>query len=201
MKLFHSPRSPYVRKVMIFAHELGVADRIELLDCAAHSVQRDRSIVAHNPLGQVPTMLLADGTMLADSGVICDYLNASHQGALIPAAGAARWRVLTDQALADGMMEASLLARYERAVRPPERLWQDWLAGHLDKIDTCLQAFDRAAPQFGERFDIGTISLACGLAYLDLRFPEIDWRGAYGNLRDWHAVIEERPALRATRLH
>jgi glutathione S-transferase len=186
---------------MIVAHELGLADRIELLDSAAHSVQRDRTIIAHNPLGQVPTMLLDDNTMLADSGVICDYLNALKQGAIFPAAGTERWRALTDHALADGMMEASLLARYERAVRPSDKLWQDWLTGHLDKIDTCLKAFDGAAPQFGQRFDIGTIAIACGLAYLDLRFPEIDWRTAYPRLRDWHAAFEERPSLQATRLH
>jgi glutathione S-transferase len=86
-------------------------------------------------------------------------------------------------------------------VRPPDKLWPDWLTSHLDKIDTCLQAFNHAAPRFGERFDIGTISLACGLAYLDLRFPEIDWRTAYPNLRRWHASFEERPPLQATRLH
>jgi glutathione S-transferase len=186
---------------MIVAHELRLADQIELLDSAAHSVQRDSRIITYNPLGQVPTLLLNDGTMVADSSVICDYLDALKQGRIFPATGEARWRALTDQAVADGMMEASLLARYERAVRPPDKLWQDWLAGHLDKIDTCLQAFNRAAPQFGKRFDIGTIALGCALAYLDLRFPDIDWRVAYPNLRDWHAAFEERPSLQATRLH
>lgn len=200
MKLFYSSHSPYVRKVMIVAHELGVVEQIELLASAAHPVDRDRSIIVYNPLGQVPTMVLDDGTMLADSGVICAYLNNLKSGAIIPLAGSALWRALTDQAVADGLMEALLLARYERAVRPSERLWQDWLSGQLDKIATTLGAFDRAASDFGGRFDIGTISLACALGYLDLRFSDIDWRSAHPNLRDWQAAFEARQSLQATQL-
>lgn len=111
MKLFYSPTSPFVRKVMVVAHELGLADRLERLPSAAHPVNRDKSIISHNPLGQVPTLLTDDGQVLADSRVICEYLDDLAGGGLFPKAGAARWRALVDQTLGDGLLGAALLAR------------------------------------------------------------------------------------------
>ncbi|HET9351591.1 MAG TPA: glutathione S-transferase N-terminal domain-containing protein, partial [Burkholderiales bacterium] len=97
MKIFHSAQSPYVRKCMVVAHELGLRERIELVPAAAHPINRDRTIVAHNPLGKVPTLITADGVVLYDSRVICEYLNALADGDLLPSRGDARWRVLADQ--------------------------------------------------------------------------------------------------------
>jgi glutathione S-transferase len=118
MKIFHSPASPFVRKCMVVAHELGVADRIEKLPSAAGPVKRDATILPKNPLGQVPTFLCNDGQVLYDSRVICEYLDATHSGALFPADGTERWARLTELALADGMTAAALLARYETMLRP-----------------------------------------------------------------------------------
>ena len=110
MKLYHSQTSPYVRKCMFIAHHLGLADRIEKLPSAAHPVNRDQSIIPSNPLGKVPTMITDDGTVLFDSRVICEYLDHLGKGSFFPAAGAERWRVLTEQALADGILDAALLS-------------------------------------------------------------------------------------------
>ena len=151
MKVYYSPFSPYVRKVLVVAHELGLADRIEKLPSAAHPVKRDKEIIAHNPLGQVPTFFTDDGRMLADSRVICEYLNDLAGGALYPASGDARWRALVDQSLGDGIIVAALLSRYETAVRPPEKLWKDWLDGQFDKIATGLAALESAVTDFGDR--------------------------------------------------
>jgi len=199
MKLFYSSTSPFVRKVLVVAHELGLADRIERLACAAHPVNRDKTIIAHNPLGQVPTLLLEDGRMLADSRVICEYLNDQAGGTIIPS-GPQRWDVLVEQSLADGLLDAALLARYERAVRPPEKLWPEWLDGQIDKIHTALAALEKAAPGLGDRADIGTISYGCALGYLDLRFEDLNWREHYPAAKDWFARFDERPSMRETRL-
>src|SRR5204863_7550506 len=87
MKLFYSPLSPYVRKCLVAARELGLHERIELVPAAAHPVNRDRNIVAHNPLGKVPTLVTDEGAVLYDSRVICEYLNAVGKGNLIPQPG------------------------------------------------------------------------------------------------------------------
>jgi len=199
MKLFYSSTSPFVRKVLVVAHELGLADRIERLACAAHPVNRDRTIIAHNPLGQVPTLVLEDGRMLADSRVICEYLNDLAGGTIFPS-GSQRWEALVAQTLADGLLDAALLGRYERAVRPPEKLWPEWLDGQIDKIHSALAALDKAAPALGDRVDIGTISYGCALGYLDLRFADLNWRERYPAAKDWFARFDERPSMRETRL-
>ncbi|WP_441256206.1 glutathione S-transferase [Bradyrhizobium sp. 482_C4_N1_1] len=198
MKIYYSPFSPYVRKVLVTAHELGLADRIEQLSSAAHPINRDQTIIAHNPLGQVPTMLLDDGTSLADSRVICEYLNDLAGGKMFPKSQAQRWRALGDQSTADGILAAALLSRYELAVRPPEKLWQPWLDGQLDKVETSISAIERAAPT-GERVDIGTISFACAFGYLDLRFPDFGWRSRHPKCAAWFASFDVRPSMQATR--
>jgi len=104
MKLLYSETSPFVRKCLVTAHELGIAARLELKPAAAHPVNRDRSVVEKNPLGKIPTLVTDEGTVLFDSRVICEYLNALGDGHLLPAAGQARFVVLTDQALADGLL-------------------------------------------------------------------------------------------------
>lgn len=199
MKLYFSPSSPFVRKCLVAAHELGIADRIELLACAAHPINRDRNIVARNPLGQVPTLLRTDGTALYDSGVICEYLNAQVGGTLIPS-GDAYWLCRTEHALADGMLNATLLARYESALRPEALRWSAWLDGQMDKIRCGLAALDErcSGAGFDSRVDIPVIAFACALGYLDFRFPEFDWRHEHAAAADWYARFNARPSMRAT---
>ena len=158
MKIFYSPASPFVRKCMVVAHELGIADRIEKLPSAAGPVKRDAAILPKNPLGQVPTFLCDDGQVLFDSRVICEYLNATQSGALFPAEGAERWARLTELALADGMTAAALLARYETMLRPEALRWNEWTEGQLAKVRTGVEWLETASPSFGERVDIGTIA-------------------------------------------
>ncbi|MBP8306260.1 MAG: glutathione S-transferase [Burkholderiaceae bacterium] len=198
MKLFYSGASPYVRKCMVVAHELGLAARIEHLPAAAHPVNRDPNIVRNNPLGKVPTLLTDDGTVLYDSRVICEYLNDLGGGKLFPATGAQRWSVLTEQSLGDGILDAALLARYEGAMRPEALRWADWTAGQLDKIHCGLAAIDAKADSLGERVDIGTITMGCVLGYLDLRFDHLGWRQQHAKAAAWFARFNARPAMQAT---
>ncbi len=122
MKIFYAAPSPFVRKCLVTAHELGLRERIELVPAAAHPVNRDPKVVAKNPLGKIPTLVTDEGVALFDSRVICEYLNELGGGRLIPAGGAERWRVLADQALADGIMDAAILIRYESAVQGDAKL-------------------------------------------------------------------------------
>lgn len=198
MKLYFSPTSPYVRKCLVTAHELGVADRITLLPSNANPVTRDASIIEHNPLGKVPTFITVDGVSLYDSRVICEYLDATFSGGLFPRDGAGRWRALVLQSLADGVLDAALLVRYEEAARPQALRWDDWSKGQMDKIQTSLLALERAPGQMQGRVDIGTLSLGCALGYLDLRFDDWGWRLRYPQVAAWAAGFMQRPSLKAT---
>jgi glutathione S-transferase len=199
MKLFHAPASPFVRKCLVAAAELGLRERIELLPSAAHPVNRDRTIVAHNPLGKIPTLLTDEGAALYDSRVICEYLNALGDGRLLPREGAARWSVLVEQALADGIMDAAVLARYETAVRPEALHWSDWLRGQLEKVESGLDELETRAGRFGNRVDLGTIAFGCALGYLDFRFASLGWRERRPSTAAWFARFDARPSMAATR--
>jgi glutathione S-transferase len=195
MQLYYSPYSPYVRKVLVCAEELGVP--IERLDSAAHPISRDQTIVRDNPLGQVPTLLAPDGSALYDSRVICEYLNDMVGGTLFPPASAGRWDRLVEQSVADGLCAAALSMRYEQVVRPPEARFEPWVEGQHQKIVSALDKFEHWAPTFGDRVDIGVISIACSLGYLDLRFPERPWRDRL-LLAAWHERFSQRPSMRRT---
>ena len=199
MKLYHSTTSPFVRKVMVSAIELGLADRIEAIPAKVSPIVRTAPVIADNPLGKVPTLIADDGTVLFDSRVIAEYLDAlAGGGKLCPATGPARWRALADQALADGMLDAALLERYEVSLRPSEKMWPEWRDGQHDKVEKSLDRMERDAGGFASRVDIGTIAIACALAYLDFRFPDLGWREPRPRLAEWYAAFAARPAMTAT---
>ena len=198
MKIFYAAPSPYVRKCLVAAHELGLRERIELLPAAAHPVNRDRTIVAHNPLGKIPTLITDDGAVLYDSRVICEYLNAVGDGHLIPREGLARWSVLVEQSLADGIMDAAVLTRYETAARPEPMRWNDWITGQLDKVTCGVAELERRATGFGERVDLGTIAVGCALGYLDFRYASLAWREECPNTSRWFERFGGRDSMVAT---
>jgi glutathione S-transferase len=196
MKIYYSPTSPFVRKVLVAAAELGF--EIERLPSAANPVTRDQTVVSTNPLGKVPTLFTDDGMALYDSRVICEYLDALAGGnRLFPAAGTARWERLTEQSLADGMLDAALLMRYEQVIRPGAMFFEPWQRGQLEKVTSSLERLEAWAPGFGERVDIGTISIACALSYLDLRFPEEGWR-RHATLAAWYERFSARESMQGS---
>jgi glutathione S-transferase len=199
MKLFYAATSPFVRKCLVSAHELGLRERLELVSAAPHPVNRDRMLVASNPLGKIPTLITDEGTVLYDSRVICDYLNALADGPLIPPQGPARWRVLVDQALADGVMDAAVLVRYESAARPEKLRWNDWITGQLEKVTCGLAELERRARDLAGRVDAGTIAVGCALGYLDLRFASLEWRDKCPDTAVWFEQFGKRESMAATR--
>ncbi len=202
MQLYFATTSTFVRKVMVCARLLNLSDHIELLDSAAHPVDRDERIAAFNPLAKVPALRTAEGLCLYDSRVICEYLNTLAQGALIPDGDDARWLSLTRQALGDGLADAALLARYEFSARPPEKQWQGWADAQLKKVTAALAEIERQAMSFSRQpDDIGLIAIGCALGYLDFRFAELHWRENHPQLAEWFAIFDAHPAMAASRPH
>ena len=200
MTLFHNPASPFVRKVRVLLIETGQQDRVALQGCMPTPVNPDAEVVQGNPVGKIPALRLADGTVLHDSRVILDYLDHQHVGnRLIPRDGSARWRRLTLASMADGIMDAAVLVRYETTLRPVEKHWTPWLDEQRNKIRRALAELEQdAIAELTSHFDIAAISVACAFGYLDLRFPDLGWREANPQLANWFFEVSQRPSMIAT---
>lgn len=199
MALHWSPRSPFVRKVMVAAHELGLADRIALRRTVVRMGEPNAALLPDNPLSKIPTLLLADGSAVADSLAICECLDdLAGGGRLFPPAGQGRWRALFLHALATGLLDALILWRYERE-KPAERRTPELLDSFAAKARATLDRFEREAPAMAaEPFGVAHIALGCYLSYLDFRFADLGWREGRPRLAEWHADFEARPSARAT---
>lgn len=199
MKLFYSQASPYVRKVLVAARELGLADEIELVTAAVTPIAPDGDLAQANPLSKLPTLVLDDGTALYDSRVILEWLDVRSGGRLVPPGGPARWRTLTVQATADGLLDAALLARYERWLRPEALRWAEWDAGQLGKVRRALDLLETTFEPTAGAPSLSEIAVACALGYLDFRFPEEAWREGRPRLAAFDAAFAARPSMAATR--
>ena len=201
MKLYYSPASPYVRKVNVCAIERGVDARIERLPTKVVPSEPNREYGKANPLMKVPALETDDGQVLFDSAVICEYLDGiGDKPRLFPADGAARWRALRLHAVADGILDAAILVRYETAVRPQELRWDAWIQGQLLKVDQALDFLERNLGEL-ERFDIGSVGAGCALGYLDFRYADRPWRGRHRKLAAWYERIASRPSFAGTVPH
>lgn len=189
MKLLGSATSPYVRKLRVIALELGLtlgyAETAALEDPAA--------LLAANPLGKVPALILDDGETLVDSPVIAAYLiSLSPTQTLIPATGMAHFRALSTEAIVDGILDAAIILRFNAGQGVTSGMW----------VDRQFRAIDRALAVLATRVtaDVTYAELATIVAceYLDLRWPAIDWR-AHPGLAALHTSLVERPSLKATR--
>lgn len=199
MKLFFSPTSPYARKVLVFAMEAGIDDKI---DRAQTNPFEDESLREKNPLGKVPALISRDGMVLFDSGVICDYLDTQHGGRrLIPQEGEARWRVLTHHALAQGMIDAAVNLRqnWMRGDKLGTPLPDDWwVARQRAAMLSAVQTLEDDIEHLHGAVDLAQISIACALGYLDFRQPELKWRSKAPQLSTWMNKFSERPSMKAT---
>lgn len=200
LKLFYSPASPFVRKVLVCAHEKGVAEQIENLPSKPGPVHRDPEIMRENPAGQVPTAITRDGTALFDSRVICAFVDTmSSDMPLLPTEPKARFAAMTLEALADTMLTAAVLCRYETALRPAQFYWDQWYDGQIAKIDSGLDDLEsRWIDTLNGPVSIGTITVACVLGYLDFRFADRNWRAGHPELSLWFGDFAKRASMKAT---
>jgi glutathione S-transferase len=196
LTLHWSPKSPYVRKVMVCAHELGLVDRLELVRSVAAMLKPNPAIMAVNPLSKIPTLVREDGSALFDSVVICEYLDALAGGTLFPREGEARWQALRWHALGDGLLDALILWRNERERAVP---LQQLLEAFEQKVGAALALLDaEAAALHAAPFSIGTLTVGCALGYIDYRFDALGWRASAPRLAAWHAELCQRPSFQAT---
>jgi glutathione S-transferase len=197
MKLHWSPRSPFVRKVMIVAHELGLADRLDCIRTVAATTKPHDVLMRDNPLSKLPTLVLADGTVIYDSPVICEYFDSLHDGPkLFPAAMPERLRALRWQALGDGMLDFLLLWRNELS-RPAQS--EPHITSYRIKRAKTVESLEAEAPLLERTpYSIGHIAVGVALSYIDFRFPEDQWRQAHPKLAAWHAKIAARPPFKLT---
>jgi glutathione S-transferase len=198
MKLLGSITSPYTRKVRIVLAEKRIECELELVDVNAP----DNPVIAHNPLGKIPVLVLDDGTSLFDSRVIVEFLdNASPIARLIPADKRARVAVRCWEALSDGVLDAGLLMRYE-SLRPKREQSAAWHAKQLGKVNRglALLAADLGERSWccGERYSLADIALGCCLGWLAFRHPSIDWRGQDPALARHFDRLMARPAFADT---
>ncbi|MBT2375697.1 glutathione S-transferase [Pseudomonas fluorescens] len=200
MTLFHNPASPFVRKVLVLLHETGQQDRITLQTVLVTPINPIEQLNDGNPLGKIPALRLADGSVVHDSRVIFDYFDYQHVGnPLIPRDGSARWRRLTLASMADGIMDAAVVVRYETALRPTEKHWEQWLEEQRNKIRRALDMLEQdAIAELASHFDVAAISVACALGYLDYRHPDLEWRSSHPKLAAWYAEVSQRPSMLAT---
>jgi glutathione S-transferase len=197
MKLQWSPRSPFVRKVMIVAHERGLVDRITCVRTVAATSKPHAELMKDNPLSKIPTLVLDDGTALYDSPVICEYLDAL-DGApkLFPTEPKMRLEALRRQALGDGFLDLLVLLRDERMRMQPSEVH---MASAAVRKAAILKNLEAEAPALvSVPFGIGHIAIGCALSYLDFRYADEDWRKDHPRIATWHAAFAARPSVRAT---
>ncbi len=193
MKLYYNKPSPYARKVRVVAHEKALIDELEMVEVDPWVDPPE--LLAVNPLVKVPALLTEDGTLITESTTIGAYLDGIGHGRKLIEGD--RWRVMARVAIAQGLIDAAFIMVIERR-RPAERQWSDWTARQRRAIERVLPLFTPAYLGDEHRFDLGDIALACGLAYLDFRLPEIPWRNQHPHLAQWLDRINQRPSMRAT---
>jgi glutathione S-transferase len=202
MQLFSSPASPFGRKVKVAAHELDLLGRIEINNASLSPIAPHEGVSAANPLGKIPCLITDEGEPLFDSRVIIEYLDSLHGGtSLFPAHGPARWRALTQQALGDGIMDAAVANRYETVLRPEDLRWPEWSQGLMLKVTRGLARLEEMADSLSSTPDIGVLTIACALGYLDFRYADRSWRSGHPKLAAWFEPFSQRPSMQATVPH
>jgi len=196
MTLHWSPRSPYVRKVMIAASELGLRDRIRIVRTVTGGTTPHLELMKINPLGKIPTLELPDGSALYDSPVILEYLDTLHDGPkLFPAPWPLRMVALRRHALGQGMLDAALLLLAE-GFRPQDRQSEPHMALWRGKLIASVDALEHEAEALGSSgFTVGHLAIGVALGYLDFRFGHLKWREGRPRLAAWCETFAARPSV------
>ncbi len=198
MRLFHSPTTPFGRKVMVLLMETGQLGDVGVVQVSGTPTAPGNLPLAHNPLGKIPALELADGQSIYDSRVICRYLDARAGGQLYPAAPQL-WQTLTLEATADGILDAAILMVYESRIRPEDKRFDDWVEAQWAKITRALDALELGwGDHLSGPLDMGQVALGCALSYLDFRLADRGWRTGHPTLAAWERDFATRPSMLAT---
>lgn len=199
MKLYHSPASPYVRKVCVLLHELGQTDAVAFDTIATTAFETSEPLIASNPLGKIPALVRDDGTTIYDSRVICAYLNDRFDGPF-GAQGTRRWETLTLEATGDGIMDCAVSMAYEARLRPETEQSPGWIEAQWSKVSRAISVLNaRWMSHLSGAPDMGHISVGCALGYVDFRHGARNWRAGNDALAAWFHGFDSRPSMQATR--
>ncbi|MEM7292282.1 MAG: glutathione S-transferase N-terminal domain-containing protein [Pseudomonadota bacterium] len=198
MKLRYSSTSPYVRKVTICAAELGLSERIERIATDPWDPATD--LVDDNPLGRVPALTTDEGDTLYDSAVICLYLDSLSDAQDLFPSGDNRWRVLRQHEMMNGVLDAGVAALIERAKRPEDKIWPDWVEFQLGAIRRSLTVMDSEISELAaESLNIAQINTGVALGYLDFRYADmLDWRAEHQALAQWYETFSQRESMQSS---
>ena len=199
MKLLYQSHSPYARKALVFAHEAGLAGRIERVDHETSPTLRNEDVFAQNPLGKVPVLLRPGQSPIFDSDVICAFLDTLHDGPkLIPAEGQERWAALTMQSVAQGMCDAGIAIRWETVRRPEPLRFPPLAQGYSEKLSASYDWLEARVAQVGA-LHVGHVAAATALSWIEFR-ELVPFREGRPNLSAWLDAFEQRASMRATPL-
>lgn len=195
MKLYGNPTSPFVRKVSVTVAELGLGDRVEWVETNPRDAAS--GFWSRNPLAKIPAFETADGRVLFDSRVICGWLDEVHGGGRLTGTGERRWRILTLAALADGVLDAGVLARQE-TMRPDGERSAAALDKQLAAAARGLDRLDASVGEFSDDLDLAAIGAGCAVGWLGFRHAGIDWLHGRSRLAEWYRRFADRPSMVAT---
>lgn len=197
MRLYYWMTCPFACKVLAAIEEIGIKDSIELIPM--HPWEKSSQLSHLNPLKQIPVLEIEDGFCIVDSPVIVEYIDTLHQGTrLIPPGGMERWKALKLQALADGIMEAAVLRVLEEHARHELHRSDPWIQRQNIKLIQSLDYLEKEVSNFNNKINIGTLSIAIALSYLNLRFSHENWAEKRQDLGRWFKKISERPSIKET---
>ena len=198
MKLLARPASPFVRKVRVMVHEIGLGEQIEEIMLASPEEMMSE-MPKYNPLGKIPALILDDATVIYESKVICEYLDSLHDGEkFFPAEFDVRWKTLLLQGLADGIGEAVVIAVMNKFNRPEKFVYEPAISFQLEKVERGLLEVNGQVSDFNKLGRIGPLSVACAIGYIDFRFPNLSWRDQNQELAKWYSAFCELPSMKAT---
>ena len=199
MKLLYQTHSPYARKALVFAHEVGLAARLRVVHQETSPTVRNERVFAENPLGKVPVLVRPDAASIFDSDVICAYFDTLHDGRkLIPAEGEVRWQALRVQAVAQGLAEAGIAIRWETVRRPQALRYPPLRDGYVEKL-VCSYDWLEDELDVDSHLHVGHIAVATALSWLEFReLP--DFRERRPRLTSWFDEFSARPSMLATPL-
>ncbi|MEL6840589.1 MAG: glutathione S-transferase [Pseudomonadota bacterium] len=199
MQLLISPASPFVRKARVLLRETGLLDQVEEVDVTTTPLASDPVVLAANPTGKIPALLRGDGPAIYDSRVITRFLNDYAGARLYPTHSI--WEILTLEATADAIMDATVAMSYEKRLRPEAQQSEEWIEAQWGKASRAIGAINnRWMSHLAGPLHIGQIGVACALSYIDLRHDARGWRNGNAALAEWHAGFAERDSMKATQV-
>jgi len=196
VQLLASFTSPYARKVKVVAREKGIMAHMEEVFCDPWTDPDE--LKEHNPHGKVPVLITDEGFSLFNSQVIVDYLEATFDGPkLVPSSGRSRWEVLNAVSLADGVLDASVVAFLERK-RPEPEQWTMLIDRNIGKVKRAVIRMGETYSALPQELTLAHIMYANALEYVDFRLPDVDWHNEHKGLAEWAQEISNRPSMQET---